>query len=228
MPSEQHASHMEKTFEPRPNPQDLTYNQDDPNRNAPTDVDYEPHPENSIQLPPHREKIVKSITNLYSGSCREDGTGEEDLKVYAPEAVYDDPWSYCDTRYKLAGQWYGIPTLFDSRTLATEVVESTDASGTKHDTPGEDGRIVLKLRQEYTIKAIRASKAVNSLISLTLQKLDGEEKVRYHKDMWNHNDYSHKGLGRAMKELNGDHLTKITRPPQWLKEGAETEGVPSS
>ena len=32
-------------------------------------------------------------------------------------------------------------------------------------------------------------------------------------DMWNEKDYSHEGLGKIMKELNGDHLTKITRPP---------------
>jgi hypothetical protein len=29
------------------------------------------------------------------------------MQVYAQEAIYDDPWSYCDTRYKIAGQWYG-------------------------------------------------------------------------------------------------------------------------
>jgi len=29
------------------------------------------------------------------------------MMVYGKEAVYDDPWSYCDTRYKIAGQWYG-------------------------------------------------------------------------------------------------------------------------
>jgi len=51
---------------------------------------------------------------------------------------------------------------------------------------------------------------VNSLVTLTL---DAEGKVRYHKDMWNHNDYSHQGLGKVMKTLNGDHLPKITRPP---------------
>lgn len=47
-------------------------------------------------------------------------------------------------------------------------------------------------------------------MSLTL---DEEGKVRYHKDMWNDKDYSHEGLGKVMKTLNGDHLTKITRPP---------------
>jgi len=29
-------------------------------------------------------------------------------------------------------------------------------------------------------------------------------------------DYSHEGLGKIMKELNGDHLTKVTRPPEDL------------
>ena len=32
---------------------------------------------------------------------------EQDMQVYSAKAVYDDPWSYCDTRYKIAGQWYG-------------------------------------------------------------------------------------------------------------------------
>ncbi|PPJ58608.1 hypothetical protein CBER1_03533 [Cercospora berteroae] len=228
MPSQEHAAKMEKEYESRPDPQDLTYNKENPQNNAPTQVDYEPHPEKSVPLSPTRQKIVNAITSLYSGSCKESGTGEEDLKVYAPEAVYDDPWSYCDTRYKIAGQWYGIPKIFHSKTLATEVVESTDASDKDQAKPGEDGRIVFKLRQEYTVKAIKLSKPVNSLVSLTLQKIDGEEKVRYHKDQWNEKEYSHEGIGRYMKELNGDHLTKITRPPGWMKEGAESEGVPSS
>lgn len=30
------------------------------------------------------------------------------MQVYAENAIYDDPWSYCDTRYKIAGQWYGM------------------------------------------------------------------------------------------------------------------------
>jgi hypothetical protein len=28
--------------------------------------------------------------------------------------------------------------------------------------------------------------------------------------------YSHEGLGKIMKELNGDYLTKITQPPENL------------
>ena len=64
--------------------------------------DYEPHPSSSLSVSPEHEEIVKRISNLYSGSA-----SKEDMEVYAAEAIYDDPWSYCDTRYKIAGQWYG-------------------------------------------------------------------------------------------------------------------------
>lgn len=92
---------LETEFEKRPDPVSLTQNPD-PSQNTSSGVDYEPHPENSIKLEPEREKVVQSICNLYSGSASKD-----DMMVYAKEAVYDDPWSYCDTRYKIAGQWYG-------------------------------------------------------------------------------------------------------------------------
>jgi hypothetical protein len=88
-----------------------------------------------------------------------------------------------------------------SRTLKTEVVSSR---------PSE---IIFKLQQEYTPRVLNISKPVNSLVTLSL---DDHGKVRYHKDMWNEKDYSHAGLGKVMKELNGDHLTKITRPPEDL------------
>lgn len=92
-----------------------------------------------------------------------------------------------------------------SKTLATEVVSSTDKE------------IVFKLQQEYRPKLMPTGKAVNSLVSLALKKEGGDEKVVYHKDMWNEKDYSHEGLGKVMKTLNGDYLTGITRPPKELK-----------
>lgn len=95
------ASALEKEFEIRPDPIALTQNPD-PSKNRSSGVDYEPYPEKSLKLEPEREKIVQSICNLYSGSA-----SKEDMMVYAEEAIYDDPWSYCDTRYKIAGQWYG-------------------------------------------------------------------------------------------------------------------------
>jgi hypothetical protein len=95
------AEALQETYEPHPDPIALTQNPD-PSQNTSSGVDYEPHPENSIKLSSEREKIVQAICNLYSGSA-----SKEDMLVYAEEAIYDDPWSYCDTRYKIAGQWYG-------------------------------------------------------------------------------------------------------------------------
>lgn len=88
--------------------------------------------------------------------------------------------------------------MASSKTLATEIVFNTDT------------QIAFKMTQEYTPRVVHYSKPVNSLVTLTL---DEQGKVKYHKDMWNQKDYSHEGLGKVMKTLNGDHLTKITRPP---------------
>jgi hypothetical protein len=186
---------LQNAYEPHPDPHALTSH--DPN-NPSSGVDYEPHPTNSKPLNNEQTEIIRKICGLYSG-----GASEELMEVYAREAVYDDPFSYCDSRYKIAGQWYGIPKLFSSsRTLKTEVVSVK---------PSE---IVFKLQQEYTPRPAPVfSKAVNSLVTLSL---DDEGKVRYHKDMWNEKDYSHEGLGKIFKNLNGDHLTKITRPPETL------------
>lgn len=88
--------------------------------------------------------------------------------------------------------------MASSKTLQTEIV---------HDSPTS---IIYKQQQEYTPRLLRFSKPVNSLITLTL---DGEGKVKYHKDQWNEKDYSHEGLGMVLKRLNGDYLTWVTRPP---------------
>lgn len=95
--------------------------------------------------------------------------------------------------------------MSSSKTLATEVVKS------------DENEIVFKLQQEYSPRGLPTSRAVNSLVSLALEKDEnGEEKVVYHKDMWNEKDYSHGGFGKVMKTLNGDYLTGITRPPKSL------------
>ena len=96
------AKELQDKYEIRPDPQATTYNREEPSENSSTHVDYEPHPEKSLKVSPEHERIVKAITSLYSGSA-----SKEDMEVYADKAVYDDPWSYCDTRYKIAGQWYG-------------------------------------------------------------------------------------------------------------------------
>lgn len=91
--------------------------------------------------------------------------------------------------------------MSSSRTLKTEVVSST---------PTE---MVFKLQQEYKPKVLFLSKPVNSLVSLAF---DENGKIKYHKDMWNEKDYSHGGIGKLLKTLNGDYLTNITKPPDSL------------
>jgi hypothetical protein len=91
-----------KSHEPRPNPEALTSNP-----KASEEVEYSPDPSSSIPLSPSRQNILDAICRLYSGSA-----SEADMAAYAEKAIYDDPWSYCDTRYKVAGQWYGEFTLF--------------------------------------------------------------------------------------------------------------------
>ena len=216
----QEARAQAQSYEIRPDPRNLTSKK---SSESSADIDYEPYPDRSIVLSPERQEVVNSICRLYSGSA-----SEEDMQVYSSAAIYDDPWSYCDTRYKIAGQWYGtsfvcfefhfldmlceihepnfdiagIPKVMaSSKTIKTEIVKST---------PGE---IIFKLQQEYTPRVLHTSKKVNSLVSLAL---DGDQKVKYHKDMWNEKDYSHEGLGKVMKTLNGDYLTGITQPPKDL------------
>ncbi|RDW78714.1 uncharacterized protein DSM5745_05566 [Aspergillus mulundensis] len=169
-----------------------------PPRNINGNVDYEPHPENSISISPERAEIQRHILSLYAGSASKD-----DMEVYTEQAIYDDPFSYCDTRYKIAGQWYGVPKLFSkSETIATEVTSSTE-----HE-------LAWKQRRKYTLAGIHASKVADSLVSLKLQRSGPGEKVVYHKDMWNEKDYSHDGLGAAIKKLHGDKLTHVTKPPE--------------
>ena len=69
-------------------------------------VDYEPYPEKSLKVSPEHQNVIDSIGRLYSGSC-----SKQDMEVYSEKAIYDDPYSYCDTRYKIAGQWYGLPMV---------------------------------------------------------------------------------------------------------------------
>lgn len=60
--------------------------------NAPTNEDYEPNPSASIKLEPERQHILDSVIRLYSGSGKNDkgATGDQDIRVYAKKAVYDD------------------------------------------------------------------------------------------------------------------------------------------
>ena len=90
-----------QAFEPRPDAHALTTDSSNTN-NGGEEVDYEPDPEKSIWLASAQDEVVEAICRLYSAQ-----PSEEDMQVYDEHAIYDDPYSYCDTRYKIAGQWYG-------------------------------------------------------------------------------------------------------------------------
>jgi len=50
-----------------------------------------PHLDESFEMSPERQEIVRKMCNLYSWSA-----SEEDMRVYAEKAVYDDPLSFCN------------------------------------------------------------------------------------------------------------------------------------
>lgn len=117
---------------------------------------YTPDPSTSLPLPPDRSVLVQDIISLYAGN-----PSESAMRHYHENSIYDDPFSFCDTRYKIAGQWYGLPKAFKSlNPKAYEVVAN------------EKDEIVFKLRQEYTFKLVNITKVVDSLITL---KLDPDE-----------------------------------------------------
>jgi len=191
---------------------------------APKNEDYEPTPSQSITLTADRQAIVDAVIRLYSGSGnhKDDSTGERDMHVYAKTSVYDDIASYCDTRYKIAGQWYGIPVVMtESKTLAVEIVESSEAAPAGQAT--RPAAIVFKMKRAWTPRGLFGKTFdVNHLVTLSLEKAtpeDGEgpaERIKYHKDQWNEKDYSHGGLGKVLKTINGDMATIGTRPPKSL------------
>jgi hypothetical protein len=130
-----------------------------------------------------------------------------------------NPIPDCDTRYKIAGQWWGIPAVMKSSTTTSiQVVSSTQASPNS-DVPAS---IVFKMKRAWTPRLSPKTFDVNHFVTLSLERAaeeDGEgpsERVRYHKDQWNEKDYSHGGLGKIMKTINGDTATIVTRPPKDL------------
>lgn len=84
---------LHKKYEPNPNPYVVAGGEKGRPGSVSKDVDYEPHPEESLKVSPEHQAIIDAITSLYSGSA-----SEKDMQVYAEKSIYDDPWSYCDTR----------------------------------------------------------------------------------------------------------------------------------
>lgn len=80
-------------------------------RQTSTSAEVPPDPSKSLKLSPARQALVDDIIALYS--CE---PTVERVKRYTPDCVYDDQFVYANDRYKMAGQWFGLPYGFKDST----------------------------------------------------------------------------------------------------------------
>lgn len=84
--------------------------------------DWHPTPSKSLPLSSARQALVDDIIALYS--CE---PTIKRVERYTPDCVYDDQFVYANDRYKMAGQWFALPKLFNaSKNEGYEVVRSDD------------------------------------------------------------------------------------------------------
>lgn len=80
--------------------------------------DYTPDPSKSLPLSPARQALLDDIIALYN--CE---PTVRRVERYTPDCVYDDQFVYANDRYKMAGQWFALPKLFnESRNIGYQVV----------------------------------------------------------------------------------------------------------
>ncbi|MCJ1310354.1 hypothetical protein MMC25_004018 [Agyrium rufum] len=157
--------------------------------------DYTPDPSKSIPLSPARQALVDDILALYS--CE---PTIKRVERYTPDCVYDDQFVYANDRYKMAGQWFALPKLFNgSKNEGYQIVKN------------ERGLIQFRNEQSWTFKIIPKTATINALVSLSLDpdSIDTDFiRVKYHKDQANDKDYSHEGLGFTFKKWQADQVMK--------------------
>lgn len=152
-------------------------------RQTSTSADYKPDPSKSLKLNAARQALIDDIIALYSCQPTVDR-----VKRYTPDCVYDDQFVYANDRYKMAGQWFALPKLFNaSKNEGYEVVKN------------DRDLIQFKNEQSWTFKLIPKTATINALVSLSLDPdTVGENEdfiqVKYHKDQANDKDYSRKLL----------------------------------
>ncbi|KZF24129.1 hypothetical protein L228DRAFT_245012 [Xylona heveae TC161] len=158
-------------------------------------ADWKPDPSKSLPLDLARQRLLDDIIALYS--CQ---PTIERVKRYTPDCVYDDQFVYANDRYKMAGQWFALPKLFnESKNEGYEVVKN------------ERDLIQFKNEQSWTFRLIPKTATINALVSLSLDPatVDSEFiQVKYHKDQANDKDYSHEGLGFSFKKWQADQVAK--------------------
>ena len=164
-------------------------------RQTATSEDYHPDPSKSIKLSPARQALMDDIIALYS--CE---PTIRRVERYTSDCVYDDQFVYANDRYKMAGQWFALPKLFNaSINEGYEVIKN------------ERDLIQFKNEQSWTFRVIPKTATINALVSLSLDPdtVDSDFiQVKYHKDQANDKDYSHEGLGFSFKKWQADNVMK--------------------
>lgn len=157
--------------------------------------DWKPDPSKSLPLNPARQALVDDILALYS--CE---PTIRRVERYTPDCVYDDQFVYANDRYKMAGQWFALPKLFNgSKNEGYEIVKN------------EPHLIQFKNEQSWTFKIIPKTATINALVSLSLEPESADSefiRVKYHKDQANDKDYSHEGIGFSFKKWQADQVAK--------------------
>ena len=166
--------------------------------------DWTPDPSKSIKLDKARQELIDDIIALYS--CE---PTIERVKRYTPDCVYDDQFVYANDRYKMAGQWFALPKLFNGSKCERYQIVRNDKD-----------LIQFRNEQSWTFKVIPKTATINALVSLSLDpaSLDTDFiRVKYHKDQANDKDYSHEGLGFTFK-VSTD-ISRLSQPLTFSRNG---------
>ncbi|CAN9095178.1 hypothetical protein CUC08_Gglean004910 [Alternaria sp. MG1] len=180
-------------------------------RQTATSEDYEPDPSKSIKLSPQRQALVDDIIALYS--CQ---PTIQRVKRYTPDCVYDDQFVYANDRYKMAGQWFALPKLFNASINESYQVIRSD-----------DDIIQFKNKQSWTFRLIPKTATITGLVTLSLDPATKDSQfmqIKYHKDQANDKDYSHEGVGFSFKKWQADNVVKHMDTPE-LKEFEQDKGA---
>ncbi|KAF1986768.1 hypothetical protein K402DRAFT_393393 [Aulographum hederae CBS 113979] len=185
-------------------------------RQTATSDDYTPDPSKSLPLSPPRQALVDDIIALYS--CQ---PTVQRVKRYTPDCVYDDQFVYANDRFKMAGQWFALPKLFNaSVNEGYQVIRS------------DDEMIQFKNKQSWTFRLIPKTATITGLVSLSLDPATLNSdfmQVKYHKDQANDKDYSHEGVGFSFKKWQADQVAKHMDSPEVAQfeadKGANKEDV---
>ena len=157
--------------------------------------DMKPDPSKSLPISPARQRLVDDIIALYG--CE---PTVERVKRYTADCVYDDQFVYANDRYKMAGQWFALPKLFNaSKNEGYQIVVN------------DRDLIQFRNEQSWTFRGIPKTATINAIVSLALDPatIDSEFiQVKYHKDQANDKDYSHEGLGFSFKKWQADNVIK--------------------